>query len=145
MPALNFKQQFVPLILSHQKCSTIRGKRKFPIKPCDVLKLYTGQRTSKCKLIGAAICSNVTPIKICEDAPYLFLHLGEYNKGVQPPGKWYKFVESALQHLCTNDGFASYDEMKTFFRNQYGLPFEGDFIEWKDFKSSNQHINKSSN
>lgn len=107
MPALNFKKLFVPKILAREKQSTIRGKRKYPIKRGDVLKLYTGQRTTNCQLIGTATCSNITPIKIADDAPYLYLHLGTWENGAPPPGKWHKFVDDALHHLCTNDGFAS--------------------------------------
>lgn len=139
MPALNFKQQFVAKIKANEKTSTIRGKRKNPIKPGDILKLFTGQRTSNCQLIGTAVCSNVSPIKICTDAPYLFLHLGEWKDGKKPPGRWYAFAESALQHLCANDGFTDYNELKNFFSNQYGpLPFEGDLIEWREFKTEQE-------
>lgn len=119
------------MIVALQKHSTIRGKRKTPIKPGDYLKLYSGQRTKQCQLIGTAICHNTTPVKIAEDAPYILLNLT-----TNPGERWYRFTESALEHFYKTDGFTSYDEMKTFFSNQYGLPFSGDLIEWKNFKAA---------
>lgn len=131
MPALNFKSQFVPKIVALEKNSTIRGKRKNPIKVGDVIKMYTGMRTKGCMLIGTAICSNITPVLITDEAPYLIVQLS----GDAEP-KNYKLTQDALKHFHTNDGFDTYKEMATFFHNQYGLPFVGDLIEWRDFKTA---------
>ncbi len=125
MPALNFKNQFVPKILSGDKSSTIRGKRKNPIKPGDRLILYTGMRTKLCQPIGTAICDFIRPVIIAEDNPLTFF---------QSLNEWHTMPIEDLYRMCVNDGFSDYEEMKTFFRNQYGLPFEGDLITWKDFK-----------
>lgn len=130
MPALNFKKQFVPKIQAQEKRSTIRAERKNPIKVGDVLQLYTGMRTKQCTLVGTAECSNITPVKIADDAPYILMKLsGDIDY------KWYRFVEDALKHFHTTDGFDTYDEMKTFFRKQYQLPFTGNLIEWMNFKA----------
>jgi hypothetical protein len=127
MPALNFKKQFVPKILDGTKTFTIRGKRKNPIKPGDTLKLYTGMRTSQCELIGTAICAEVTPVKITIEKPYLFTSL----EG--KPAKWIPFAvnQPAIKSFYGADGFESYQQQADFFAAQYGLPFIGDLIAWK--------------
>jgi hypothetical protein len=51
MPALSFMQMFRPKIESGFKRHTIRAERAIPIKPGDLLVLYTGMRTRSCRFI----------------------------------------------------------------------------------------------
>ncbi len=48
MTLLNFKKDFVTLILGRSKPHTIRQERKHPIKVGDTLQLYYGLRTKSC-------------------------------------------------------------------------------------------------
>lgn len=121
MPALNFKKIFVPKILDRTKQSTIRKPGR--IKEGNKLYLYTGMRTKQCSRIGNAVCSCVTPVIIAESEASILIG-----------NKWHTFAGNALAHLITNDGFASYEEMRDFFKKQYGLPFNGELIEWRDLE-----------
>ena len=126
MPALNFKPQFVAKIQHGSKRTTIRAIGKRTIKEGDFLYLYTGQRTANCKLIGTAYCSDISLIRITEAE--IRLQLGVYEKI-----KWLRVDHDALKSMYENDGFSSFVEMRDFFRKQYGLPFEGQLIEWRNF------------
>lgn len=121
MPALNFKQIFVPKILDRTKQSTIRKPGR--IKVGDKLYLYTGMRTIQCTKIGTAVCSSISPITIQETTAKLLI--GD---------RWHTFAGNALTHLFTNDGFTSYEAMRDFFKTQYGLPFNGELIEWRNLE-----------
>lgn len=119
MPALNFKSQFVPKIKKWEKLFTIRKQRKNPIKIGDTLYLYTGMRTSNCKLIATVQCTDVTKVKIEKDGIWF---------GVQ--GMWVWLTIEQLHKVIVTDGFNDFKEMADFFRKQYGLPFEGVLIAW---------------
>ena len=109
MVAFNFKKEFVPHIKSGKKRMTIRQTKR-----CDVgddMQLYTGQRTKQCKKIMDAVCSDVFKIYITES-------------GVGCP----RFT--SMKNLADLDGFKSPVEMREFFKNQYGLPFEGYAHVW---------------
>lgn len=122
MPILNFKKQYVERILAGIKTTTIRQKRKYPIKPGDRLYLYTGLRTKNTIKLGEAVCSGVFKIKIEDFASSYIL---VYNGIV--------LINNPFQEtVALRDGFNNYMEMVKFFRDQYTLPFEGDLIEWKE-------------
>lgn len=64
MAAINFKEEFAPDVEFGSKRQTIRKVRKNPIVAGEELKLYTGQRTKKCRLLKVARCTRVIPIVI---------------------------------------------------------------------------------
>jgi hypothetical protein len=113
MPAYNFKTQFAPLVKSGAKRCTIRQPRKRPTKAGDMLSLYTGMRQKGCTLLLRAKCVRVAAIEI--HATALILPVGS---------------ALTIESLAQRDGFPSPLEFLDFFRNQYGLPFKGELIEW---------------
>jgi len=64
MPAYNFKERFAADVESGKKRQTIRRKRKRPTKPGDVLYLYVGMRTKRCRKLREAPCESVVSILI---------------------------------------------------------------------------------
>lgn len=115
MPALNFKAQFADDVEQGRKRQTIRPKRKHPIDVGDRLYLYTGMRTKQCRKLGEADCIVTTPIEI-------------RNGRVLLDEKSLTLFQ--IMRLAIDDRFEDWAEFFAFFRNQYGLPFEGDLIGW---------------
>lgn len=118
MPAYNFKPQFVPLIKSGHKRSTIRAIRKdgrILAKTGVSLSLYTGMRTKACQLITVVRCTTVHKITIGIDTIAL------NNRRLGP---------TEAQWIAGRDGFKSIGEMIKFFAETHGLPFSGNLIEW---------------
>lgn len=120
MPAYNFKDQFVPLIQSGRKTTTIRQRRaQRPTKVGDRLFLFNRMRQSKCRLIKDTECIALRPIRIyCTNCPEVVL--GDVDL---------KAVE--INTLAIRDGFKNSDEFFAFFRQNYGIFFQGELIEWK--------------
>jgi hypothetical protein len=112
----NFKAQFAPLVESGAKTSTIRAfARTQPPVVGDVLKLFTGMRTAQCRKLNEVKCAKVHPIEIGKD----YINLGGL------------FLSPRLQRrLAVRDGFADLAEMRSFFRDHYGLPFRGVWVSW---------------
>ena len=120
MPAINFEERFAHKVESGRKRQTIRRPRKCPIKEGHTLYLYTGQRTKRCRLLVTATCKQTRPIAILKESVQVvmrdILHI---------------FVShNWLKAFAQRDGFISWPEMKEFFEKKYGLPFDGDLIEW---------------
>lgn len=102
MPAYNFKPQFIPLILSGSKFTTIRRIRhRRPTVAGDDLMLYTGMRTKSCSKIANAPCVETKPLII-----YPFNNTIYFKDGMQ------EITGPALSDLMRADGL---DE-NTFFR-----------------------------
>lgn len=128
MPAINFKEQFVPQILSGKKRFTVRKHRKNKIKPDQQLYLYTGMRTKKCRKIGEAIVYAVKEVKIDEEGIYVKRFVSFDNQVLFQKLSGYLLIDFLEQ-----DGFASQYDCINFFKKQYGLPFEGELISWQNF------------
>ena len=116
MVAFNFQPQFVDAIRSGAKTQTIR--RNARCKTGDTMQLYTGQRTKDCTLIGTATCA------ICESITIAEGHISS--------GGW-RLPSGDAHHIARIDGFASVDAMRDWFRDRYGLPFEGYRVMWNGF------------
>lgn len=102
MPAYNFKPQFIPLILSGSKFTTIRRIRiRRPTVADDDLMLYTGMRTKSCRKIANAPCVETKP---------LIIH--PFNNAIYFKDGMEEIAGLALSKLMTADGL---DE-NTFFR-----------------------------
>jgi hypothetical protein len=116
VPALNFKAEFADAVESGRKRQTIRRRRKRPVRPGDTLHLYTGMRSGQCRKLGEAVCASVQGITI-------------YRRGVVVlDGKDLSAGETF--ELARADGFANTESFIAFFREHYGLPFEGVLIKW---------------
>ena len=67
MPALNFLPRFAEAVELGHKLQTIRAPRADGRPHCKVgdwLKLYTGQRTEDCRLLGEARVTRIAKIRI---------------------------------------------------------------------------------
>jgi hypothetical protein len=116
MVAYNFKPRFAPAVQRGTKSQTIRppGKRRHA-KPGDMLQLYTNMRSPDCRLLRVAPCILSTGCSI-------FAHM------VVIDGR--RITGRALEDFASADGFSSWGEMCEWFRDAYGLPFEGRLIRW---------------
>lgn len=129
MVALSFKPEFVIAIDAGQKSRTIRRVRKAgnpePGKP---LQLYTGMRTADCEKIRDATCTRVRPVLI--DYMGITLSGRRLWAGDAPAYQGGPDPEHYDGDFARADGFDSFSDMAEFFKKQYGLPFEGQLIEW---------------
>ena len=127
MPALNFKRNFIPLVLDRSKPHTIRQERKYPIKVGDTLQLYYGLRTKSCVLIATAPCVEIQKINIYPENKVL---LDE---------SWLDGAEIDL--LARRDGFKNTPAFFSFFDETYALPTDNMRLIW--WNTSQLKINKS--
>lgn len=127
MPALSFKEQFVPLIESGAKRQTIRS-RKHPLKVGDRLYLYTGMRTKNCTKIAESICIETQAFELCM-----------YKLGIAPTVKidGSPITFQQLNDLAVADGFRNKYELTNFFvdspkavREGVFTTFSGQIIKW---------------
>ncbi len=112
---LNFAADFAPLVAAGEKRQTIRRWRVRPIFVGDELRLYTGMRTTSCRLLGVARCEGVDGITLARAGT-------SYS-----PAQW-----KAQDDFARADGFASYEGMLRWFERTHGLPFSGQLIRWGD-------------
>lgn len=127
MVAYSFQRQFVAPILAGRKRHTIRAERTGRCQHAklgDKLQLYTGMRTRHCKLIGRAVCQGRQPVRIDLVADIVALP-GRFREG-----------RGALDAFAMSDGFADWDELKAFWREQHpGVTlFSGSLITWACFE-----------
>ena len=115
--AYNFQARFADAVESGAKQQTIRAPRKDGrhAKVGDPLQLYTGMRTKACRKLRDAVCHDACTIHIMRDKVWTFkpqeLHLN-------------------LDEFARLDGFAHWDEMRSWFEAAHGLPFQGVMIRW---------------
>lgn len=122
MHLINFAAQFAPAVESGTKPHTVRAKRadgRDP-QPGDVLRLYTGLRTTKTRLLRQEVCEYVSEIQFLPPLggkPQVFLAAELLS------------VEQ-LHALAQADGFDGWRPFVAFFEELYGLPFTGNLIGW---------------
>lgn len=129
MPSLNFKDCFAEDVEYGIKRQSIRAPRKdgrAHAKVGDTLKLYTGQRTKDCRLLGEATVTRIAKVVIEAtgmklDGRYLPATLISRDQ-----------VEPTDGEFAQADGFADFVEMRDFFEELHGLPFEGVVIYWSE-------------
>ncbi|TIN05572.1 hypothetical protein [Mesorhizobium sp.] len=126
MVAYSFKQRFVAPIHAGTKRQTIRADRKRHARPGEMLQLYRGMRTKHCELIGRSQCIDVVKITI------LFDDADPEAEGIILPG--FGFPGGGLEGFAIADGFASWVDLKQFWReNHPGVDeFQGNLIMWGD-------------
>jgi len=113
MPALNYKKQFAPLVVSGKKMQMIRSERKRPFRVGDTLYHYTGLRTKQCRNLGISQCHQVDDIEIYADT-------------ITVNGEHLDLDEMIL--LARRDGFGMLHNLYEFFENR--MPFRGQIIHW---------------
>lgn len=121
MPAINFQERFASKVASGEKRQTIRRVWKRPIKVDDTLYLYRGMRTKRCGKLRTVICSDYRPITIDEHSMSLLTDIGTLEIWAEG---------GPLEWFAHKDGFDSWAEMRDWFDERYGLPFEGILITW---------------
>jgi hypothetical protein len=126
MVAYSFQRQFIEPIRAGSKRQTIRADRKRHARHGETLQLYTGMRTKHCRLIGTAICRAVNPVTIDFD----------WNTIAAGPVNLKKLHE--LEAFARSDGFASWSDMRKFWRDTHGevARWSGILIEWRDFTAA---------
>jgi hypothetical protein len=126
MPAYNFQNQFAEPVELGIKRKTIRGKRKRPTVIGDKLYLYQGMRTSKCRLLLEAVCTNISDVRIvrCSWGVEVWINLERLG-------------DTAFEQLWQSDGFKSAIDFEAFFllkrtsksKNRKDV-WTGEMIEW---------------
>lgn len=131
MAAYNFQQQFVQLIKSGQKCSTIRQRRKngYLPRPGDVLRLYQGMRTKACALICEVVVVEVLPIVISARLGCADVILN---------GRRMRNME--VDALTKSDGFKGVKEFSAFFEHAYGPELQAYLIKWDTGTAANYEV-----
>lgn len=115
MVAFNFSPEFADAVASGAKCQTIRQTKR--AKKGDMLQLYTGQRTKKCRKLRDAECLYVDYVHLAPDG----ITVGIAD---QHPGNSDAFAR--------RDGFADYAAMHAWFKKKYGEDhFVGYVHRWK--------------
>lgn len=117
MVAYNFQARFADAVARGVKSQTIRAPRKDGrhAKPGDALQLYTGMRTRQCRKLRDAVCHNACPVLIEANRVLTF----------EP-----QEIHEDLDRFARLDGFADWQEMRDWFTEAHGLPFEGVLIRW---------------
>lgn len=127
MVAYSFQRRFVGPIRSGAKAQTVRADRKRHARQGEALQLYTGMRTTNCKLIGRAICASVEPIRFDFDAQ-------DVTIGANPP-----MTDLAqLDAFSQADGFEDFRGLVEFWRDHHSgvQQWEGVLIRWRDFQKA---------
>lgn len=118
MPALNYQPEFGALVELGRKPHTIRPYGKRPYKVGDALHHFTGMRTKQCRRLGFDLCTQVRRIQIT---------WGTVMIDMPAPAL---FIVPPLDRFARADGFMDWEDMCTWFAARYGLPFEGQLIQW---------------
>jgi hypothetical protein len=129
MPSLNFQTRFAEDVRKGFKRQSIRAPRKdgrAHAKVGDTLKLYTGQRTKDCRLLGEATVTRIAKVVVHE--------FGIFLDGAMLPIVLISCWPWEMTHheFARLDGFADFAEMRDFFEELHGLPFEGVVIFWSE-------------
>lgn len=115
MVAYNFQKRFAPDVASGRKRQTIRAKRTLKhAQPGEHVQLYTGMRRAGCRLLAVGVCEFSTPVRI------------------ESMGAWLDGARVySLDSFAQADGFETFTEMKAWFAENHGLPFDGILIKWR--------------
>lgn len=122
MPMIPFTREFAKPIYTGQKRQTVRPLGKIRFQVGQPLYLYEGYRYH----IGTYKCINARKINLLEKCVILEverdLFLDENDEFISG---------QSLDIFAQADGFGNWNEMRNWFKKQYGgLPFNGWLIEW---------------
>ncbi len=147
MPSLNFKKEFVPGIRAlldtnfrkrtgiKPKSTTIRKKRKNPVKKGDRLFLYFGLKTKYCQKLGEIICVKAEDIRMVVVPSTDGYDLSIIIDGVE-------MSAAEINAFAKKDGFASVKDLIRWFKKAYGFPFEGQIIHMTNTYQRKYFCNK---
>lgn len=132
MVALNFMKQFAEDVEEGRKRRSIRAPRKDGRDPRkgQALTLYTGMRSKTCRKLGDTIVARVRPVVI--DWTGVILDGKTLYSGDAPAYQGGPDAEGYDGDFARADGFDSFGDMADWFRENHGLPFSGNLIEWPD-------------
>jgi hypothetical protein len=116
MVAFNFHNRFVPLIEQGKKFQTIRKTKR--CNAGDMMRLYTGMRTKRCRLITEATCNDVVKVCIRKDG----IRLCPKDESI-----WMGGATIFADNFSRTLGFSCFLEALDFYKKYHGLPFTG----WK--------------
>jgi hypothetical protein len=125
---LSFQEQFVPLILSKSKCTTIRKDTSKRWRPGLEIQFWKGNPRNIHQnpyQFGLATCSFVRLIRVVSSKEEIYFD-----------NKWWNMENDSLDILrfVVGDGFATTKEFFQFFLDTYGDDyFEGVLIGWHNF------------
>ena len=118
MHVFTFKPRFAPLVEAGTKNQTIRPFRHRRPKAGDEASMreWTGRpRHSAQRTLRETVkLTSVRPIML----------------GIQVTIDGVPLDAGEKDLLAVADGFASWKEMQAWFREEHGLPFHGDLIQW---------------
>ncbi len=117
-----FKSQFAPLVLSGEKCQTVRPTPKRMPKPGDriSLRMWTGKPyRSKQRVLRESEIAAVQTITLCDTGRELLVYVNGHE--LHP---------EEINAFAKADGFSGGIEMLNWFESTHGLPFEGVVIKW---------------
>lgn len=127
-----FKPQFARLVLAGTKKQTVRPVPKIVPRRHDrlSLRMWQGQPyRSKQRLL---LNTTLDEIKVC--------HITTEGIYMQPPDGCLLAIAGAkiicllgeeANRFAIADGFQSWAEMRAWFENEHGLPFDGVVLYWK--------------
>lgn len=131
MPSINFKTEFAEPVKNGTKRQTIRQLRKNPIKPGDMLTMFTGQRTTNCRKLCMHKCKSVEEIEMTRELTY------DYPESTNATGHiWDVKIDgrgitgAEVRHIAMKDGFKDNKSFFDFFQSHYGDNFKGVLIKW---------------
>jgi uncharacterized protein YqfB (UPF0267 family) len=127
MRVILFQSRFAPMVQSGKKTQTIRKKAR--CKPGDQLSLriWTGKPyRSKQKIFLSTVCVSVKKISIGHGL--LRDEIDQEGDMISIDGFLLPSKDRAV--LARSDGFECATDMLEFFKQNYGLPFHGELIQW---------------
>ncbi len=127
MVAYNFMERWAGDVEDGTKTQTIRSKAR--AKPSDKLQFYTGQRTKDCRSLGEGVCTKVTAVTI--NATDMVLGGRQMLAGSCGCPSCPGCEDECDNEFAKADGFDGFVDMADFFREKYGLPFDGFVTEWR--------------
>ena len=101
----------------------MRNDRKRHARPGEEMQHYYAMRTRQCRLVGRAICTAVTPVRISFKR-----HV------VKIEGRPHIHGPTALSAFARRDGFENWAELIAFWREEHGaiISWSGMLLEWGD-------------
>jgi len=114
MRVILFKDRFAELVRTGEKRQTIREQARCKWGDKLSLRRWTGKPyRSKQEVLLETMCADVLDIIITETG--IINHLGG---------------QADHEAIAKRDGFRDWAEMREWFRNVHGLPFNGNVILW---------------
>ena len=124
---IGFKKQFAHLVEFGEKTQTIRVFPKRVPKIGETAYLYTGLRTKQCRCLGEGKIESLKIIYFDRREGRL-VSIEDDSPGLKN-GQTFDLTDMARA-----DGFSCWEEMRDWFEQTHGLPFEGLLIKWTDFR-----------